>query len=517
MGEVTDDEPRDELPPGRAQPSYTPAVRIPTELYRPSLALLTDLYQLTMAYAYWKSGMEELQAAFHLFFRRNPFAGGFTIACGLEYAIDLLESLRFEAEDLAYLAEVRGSDGEKLFDAAFLDHLASMRLACDVEAVPEGTVVFPLEPLVRVTGPIVHAQLVETPLLNLINFQSLIATKAARVVSAARGDPVLEFGLRRAQGFDGGLAASRAAWVGGCAATSNVMAGRLFGIPVSGTHGHSWVMAFDDELSAFRAYAEALPNNCTFLVDTYDTREGVRHAIEVGRELRARGHEMLGVRLDSGDLAWLSSEARKMLDEAGFENARILVSNELDEHLVASLKEQGAAISGWGVGTRLATGHPDAALGGVFKLTAVRRPGEAWRPKVKLSEQPIKTSIPGVLQTRRFFSDAEAVADVIYEEGMPPASPVTMVDPLDPTRRRTIPEGSASRDLLVPIFRSGRRVYDPPPLLEVRKRVSDELSRFHSGVKRFVNPHRFPVGLERGLHDLRTRLILEARTGAGLS
>ena len=299
MGEVTDDEPRDELPPGRAQPSYTPAVRIPTELYRPSLALLTDLYQLTMAYAYWKSGMEELQAAFHLSFRRNPFAGGFTIACGLEYAIDLLESLRFEAEDLAYLAEVRGSDGEKLFDAAFLDHLASMRLACDVDAVPEGTVVFPLEPLVRVTGPIVHAQLVETPLLNLINFQSLIATKAARVVSAARGDPVLEFGLRRAQGSDGGLAASRAAWVGGCAATSNVMAGRLFGIPVSGTHGHSWVMAFDDELSAFRAYAEALPNNCTFLVDTYDTREGVRHAIEVGRELRARGHEMLGVRLDS--------------------------------------------------------------------------------------------------------------------------------------------------------------------------------------------------------------------------
>src|SRR5712672_79498 len=296
--------------------------------------------------------------------------------------------------------------------------------------------------MVRVTGPILHAQLVETPLLNVINFQSLIATKAARVVLAARGDPVLEFGLRRAQGFDGGLAASRAAWVGGCAATSNVMAGRLFGIPVSGTHGHSWVMAFDDELSAFRAYAEALPNNCTFLVDTYDTREGVRYAIEVGRELRARGHEMLGIRLDSGDLAWLSSEARKMLDEAGFQNARILASNELDEHLVATLKEQGAQISGWGVGTRLVTGHPDAALGGVYKLTAVRRPGEAWQPKVKLSEQPIKTSIPGVLQTRRFSGEAEAVADVIYDEGMVPSGSVTMVDPLDPTRRRTLPAGT---------------------------------------------------------------------------
>src|SRR5712664_1010820 len=219
-----------------------------------------------MAYAYWKSGMEPLEAAFHVSFRKNPFGGGFTVACGLEYAIDLIESLRFEQEDLAYLAQVRGSDGEKLFDAAFLDHLGSLRLACDVDAVPEGTVVFPLEPIVRVTGPILQAQLIETPLLNLVNFQSLIATKAARVV----------------------------------------MAGRLFGIPVSGTHGHSWVMAFDDELSAFRAYAEALPNNCIFLVDTYDTREGVRHAIEVGEELRARGHEMLGVRLDSGDLAWLS-------------------------------------------------------------------------------------------------------------------------------------------------------------------------------------------------------------------
>jgi nicotinate phosphoribosyltransferase len=486
-------------------------VRIPTELYRPSLALLTDLYQLTMAYAYWKSGMEDLQAAFHLFFRRNPFEGGFTVACGLEYAIDLIESLRFDADDLAWLGEVRGSDGEKLFDPAFLDHLASMRLTCDVDAVPEGTVVFPLEPMVRVTGPIVHAQLVETPLLNVINFQSLVATKAARVVQAARGNPVLEFGLRRAQGFDGGLAASRAAWVGGCAGTSNVMAGRLFGIPVSGTHGHSWVMAFGDELSAFRAYAEAMPNNCIFLVDTYDTRDGVRHAIQVGRELRARGHEMLGIRLDSGDLAWLSSEARKMLDEAGFQNARILASNELDEHLVASLKEQGAQISGWGVGTRLVTGHPDAALGGVYKLTAVRRPGEPWQPKVKLSEQPIKTSIPGVLQARRFFGDGEAVADVIYDEGMAPSGAITMVDPLDPTRRRTLPADTPAQDLLAPIFRAGRRVYDPPPLAEVRRRAADELSRFHSGVKRFVNPHRYPVGLERGLNDLRTRLIEQAR------
>lgn len=487
---------------------------LPTGLYRPSLALLTDLYQLTMAYAYWKSGMERVEAAFHLFFRRNPFGGGFTIACGLEHAIDLIESLRFEPDDLAYLAEVRGADGKPLFEREFLEYLGSLRLACDVDAVPEGTAVFPLEPMVRVTGPILHAQLVETPLLALVNFQSLIATKAARAVLAARGEPVLEFGLRRAQGFDGALSASRAAWIGGCAATSNVMAGRFFGIPVSGTHGHSWVMAFDDEQQAFRAYAQALPNNCVFLVDTYDTLQGVRHAMQVGEELRARGHEMIGVRLDSGDLAWLSSEARKMLDASGFPSARIIGSNELDENLVASLKEQGAGISAWGVGTRLVTGHPDAALGGVFKLTAVRTPPEPWRPKVKLSEQPIKTSIPGVLQTRRFFGESEAVADVIYDVGMAPRGPITMVDPLDPTRRRTVPDGATSEELLVPIFRDGRRVYDPPPLTEVRKRVSSELSRFHPGVKRFVNPHLYPVGLERGLHDVRTRLILEARGGS---
>jgi nicotinate phosphoribosyltransferase len=486
-------------------------VRIPSELYRPSLALLTDLYQLTMAYAYWKSGMERLEAAFELSFRRNPFQGGFTVACGLEYAIDWIESLRFDPQDLAYLAQVRGSDGAPLFDRAFLEHLGSLRLSLDVDAMPEGTVVFPLEPMARVCGPILHCQIVETALLNVINFQSLIATKAARVVMAARGEPVLEFGLRRAQGIDGGLSASRAAWIGGCAATSNVLAGRLFGIPVSGTHGHSWVMAFGDELTAFRTYAEAMPNNAVFLVDTYDTHEGVRHAVQVGRELRARGREMLGVRLDSGDLAWLSAEARKDLDAAGFPKARVVASNELDEYLVTSLKDQGAGISSWGVGTRLVTAHDDPALGGVYKLSAVREPGTAWRPKVKLSEQTIKTSIPGILQVRRFRSGNESVADAIYDEEHCPRGAVTIVDPLDPTRRRTIPEDTPFADLLVPIFRAGRRVYHPPPLDDLRRRVADELSRFHAGVKRFVNPHRYPVGLERDLHELRTQLILEAR------
>jgi nicotinate phosphoribosyltransferase len=369
--------------------------------------------------------------------------------------------------------------------------------------------------MVRVTGPILQCQLIETALLNAVNFQSLVATKAARVVLAARGDAVLEFGLRRAQGIDGGLAASRAAWVGGCSATSNVLAGRTFGIPVSGTHGHSWVMAFGDELTAFRTYAQALPNNGVFLVDTYDSRDGVRHAVQVGKELRAGGHEMLGVRLDSGDLAWLSNEARKTLDAAGFTKAGIFASNELDEHLITSLKEQDAAISSWGVGTRLVTAYDDPALGGVYKLTAVREPGAAWRPKIKLSEQPIKTSIPGILQVRRFRSETESIADAIYDEERRPGAAVTIIDPLDPTRRRTIPESTPSDDLLVPIFRAGRRVYDVPSLAQVRQHAADELARFHPGVKRFVNPHRYPVGLERELHELRTRLILEARRAVG--
>ncbi|HSW48721.1 MAG TPA: nicotinate phosphoribosyltransferase, partial [Bryobacteraceae bacterium] len=288
---------------------------ITNELYRHSLSLLTDLYQLTMAYGYWKLGVAEKQAAFHLVFRGNPFKGGFTVAAGLAYAVSYLENFRFDEGDLAYLKTLNGNDGRPLFERGFLDYLADLRLTCDVDAAPEGTVVFPHEPLVRVTGSILQAQLIETPLLNMINFQTLIATKAARVCLAAKGEPVLEFGLRRAQGIDGGIAASRAAYLGGCAATSNVLAGKLFGIPVKGTHAHSWVMSFDDELESFEAYAKAMPNNCVFLVDTYNTFEGVRRAVAVGRALRETGHEMIGIRLDSGDLAYLSIEARKILDE----------------------------------------------------------------------------------------------------------------------------------------------------------------------------------------------------------
>ena len=387
-----------------------------SDLYRPSLALLTDLYQLTMAHAHWQSGTAGKEAVFYLSYRRNPFAGGFSVACGLSRALDFLSNLRFQDEDIAHLSDLTGNDGQALFEPAFLDYLGQMAFSCDVDAMPEGTLVFPHEPLVRVRGPIVQCQIVESPLLNLINFETLIATKAARVCLAARGEPVLEFGLRRAQGIDGALAASRAAHVGGCAATSNVLAGRLFGIPVKGTHAHSWVMSFDDEQEAFMAYARAMPNNCVFLVDTFDTLEGVRRAVEAGRWLRETGHEMLGIRLDSGDLAYLSVEARKILDEAGFPDAAIMASNELDEHIIASLKGQGARIGVRGVGTRLVTGHEQATMGGVYKLAAVRQPGGAWEYKMKLSEQAEKVSNPGIQQVRRFRQDGEFLADMIYDE-----------------------------------------------------------------------------------------------------
>jgi nicotinate phosphoribosyltransferase len=477
----------------------------------PSLALLTDLYELTMAYGYWKSGTHSKEAVFNLFFRHHPFGGGFTVACGLHAVIAALAGFRFAAADLAYLAQLTGANSRRLFEPAFLDYLGQLRLECDVDAIPEGTVVFPHEPLAQVRGPILQGQLLETLLLNQFNFPTLIATKAARICLAARGDPVLEFGLRRAQGTDGALTASRAAYIGGCAATSNVLAGKRFGIPVRGTHAHSWVMSFDHELEAFEAYAKALPNNCVFLVDTYDTLEGVRHAVAAGQGLRRHGCQLLGIRLDSGDLACLSIEARKLLDAAGFAQAVIIASNDLDEHLIASLKEQGAAINVWGVGTKLVTGYDQPALGGVYKLTAIRRPGGPWNYKVKLSEQAVKTSTPGILQVRRFRAGDQFIADAIYDAESGPPADFTIVDPLDATHRKHIPADAAYEDLLAPVFRAGRLVYRPPVLEEARGRARQQLAGFPAGVKRFTNPHQYPVGLELGLHELKTRLILEAR------
>ena len=338
--------------------------------------LLTDLYQLTMAQGYWECGQRDVAACFHMYFRDYPFKGGFAVACGMAQLAEIVETFAFSDDDLAYLASLDAPGGGPLFKPAFLEHLRTFRLSVDVDAVPEGTVVFPHEPIVRVTGPIADCQLIETALLNCVNFQTLIATKAARVCLAAQS-PVAEFGLRRAQGAAGGVWASRAAVVGGCASTSNVLAGKLFGLPVSGTHAHSWVMSFPDELAAFRAYARAFPNNCVLLVDTYDVEQGIRNAIEVGLEMRARGERLAGIRIDSGDLAWLAKTARRMLDEAGLADCGIVLSNDLDEHTIQSIRDEGAKVDSWGVGTKLACAYDQPTLGGVYKLSATRGPADA--------------------------------------------------------------------------------------------------------------------------------------------
>jgi nicotinate phosphoribosyltransferase len=488
-------------------------MKITKDLYQSNLVLLTDFYQLTMAYAYWKSGKGDQEAVFNLFFRKNPFEGGFSLAAGLDYVIDFCRNLKFDAEDLRYLQEMKRKDGAPVFESAFLEYLQNMKFTCDIDAVEEGTVVFPNMPLIRVKGPLIQCQLLETPLLNIINFQTLIATKAARINVAAQGAPVLEFGLRRAQGIDGALAASRASYIGGCTSTSNVMAGKLFGIPVSGTHAHSWIMSFETELEAFEAYAEAFPDQCVFLVDTYDTLHGVKNAIKVGEILRSKGKEMVGIRIDSGDLAYYSVQARQLLDEAGFPNAKIVASNDLDEHIISSLKTQDAAIDVWGVGTKLVTAFDQPALGAVYKLSAIKTIDGAWEPKVKVSQQSMKINIPGVHNVKRYFSNGKAVADMIYLEKQGIDSKgVVIIDPNDPTRRkRLMPAFYKEEDLLKPIFKKGELVYQSPTLHAIREKATHQLEAFDKTHKRLINPHTYPVGLEENLHHLRMELVLKAK------
>ena len=409
-----------------------------------------------MACGYWNAGVSDYEAAFHVTFRGNPFGGEFTVACGLATAIDFLREFHFDETEVDYLASQRGNDGKPLLSTGFLDYLRGLQLTCVMDSIPEGTLVFPNEPLIRVCGPIIQCQLLETALLNILNFESLIATKAARVCLAAENDPVIEFGLRRAQGVDGGLTAARAAYVGGCTGTSNLQAGQRFGFPVSGTQAHSWIMFFESEREAFEAYATAMPNNCVFLVDTYNSLDGVRHAINVARQLRKNGHEMIGVRLDSGDRVALSIETRRMLDQAGFTNAKIVCSGDLDEYMITDMKQRGAKIDVWGVGTKLATGQPDAALGGIYKLGAVRHPGGEWQYRIKVSDEPAKTSCPGSLQVRRFHSPAgRFIADAIYEIDHGMGEPWIVVD-VETEKESQVPAKTEFCDLLVPAFRRGQ-------------------------------------------------------------
>ena len=471
-----------------------------TQLYNTSLALLTDLYQLTMANGYYRSGMAEQEAVFTLYFRKNPFGNPYTIAAGLEYAIDYLQNFRFSPNDIAYLAQLQGNDGQLLFGAPFLAYLSRLEFSCDVDAMPEGTVVFPNQPLLRVKGKLIEAQLLETALLNIINFQSLIATKATRIVHAAQGDTILEFGLRRAQGIDGGLSASRAAYIGGCHATSNVLAGKLFDIPVRGTHAHSWVMCFDSEPAAFMQYAKVMPNNCTFLVDTYNTIEGVKNAIEAGKWLQSNGYKLAGIRLDSGDLAALSIDARKLLDDAGFTATKIVASNDLDEHSISSLKKEGATIAVWGVGTKLVTAFDQPALGGVYKLSAIQSKHGEWQGRLKHSETLEKASTPGMLQVKRFYKNDNWIGDMLYNEFSSPFD-LTHTIVTEKGKQITFDKHTQSITLLQPIFRGGNLVYNKLNIHQIRQNTLQQMQKIHAA------PKNYPVGWEQTLYELRQNLL----------
>ncbi len=471
-----------------------------------NLTMLTDLYQLTMMYGYEKENKSDQVVVFDLFFRRTTEDSAYAVAAGLEQAVEYIENLHFSEEDIEYLR------GLKLFDEDFLNKIRNFQFTGDIDAIPEGTVVFPNEPLIRVKAPIFEAQLIETALLNIVNHQTLIATKASRVVQAAQGDSVLEFGLRRAQGPDAGIYGARASIIGGCNATSNVLAGKMFGIPVQGTHAHSWVMSFPSELDAFRAYANAFPHSCLLLVDTYDTlKSGVPNAIKVFNELRDRGIEPLGIRLDSGDLAYLSKKARTMLDKAGFPNAKIVASSDLDENVIWDLKAQGAAIDVWGVGTAMITSKDNPALGGVYKLVAEEVDGKLI-PRIKISENAFKITNPGYKKVFRLYDKDthKAIADLITldHETIDESKPLTIFDPIDTWKRMTLTNFKA-RELLVPIFRKGERVYKLPPLNEIQQYAKKEMDTLWAEYKRLTKPHVYKVDLSDELYNLKNQLLEE--------
>ena len=475
-----------------------------------NLTMMTDLYQLTMMYGYYKCGMRDNLATFDMFYRSKDATTHYAIMAGVEQLMEYIENLHFDEDAIAYLRSLN------IFDEDFLDELRRFTFHGDIQAVPEGTIVFSNEPLIRVTAPIFEAQLIETALLTIINHQTLIATKASRVVQAAEGGTVMEFGLRRAQGPDAGIYGARAAIIGGCVGTSNVLTGQMYGIPAMGTHAHSWVMSFPTELEAFRKYAELFPTSCLLLVDTYDTlRSGVPNAITVFRELRERGYEPKGIRLDSGDLAYLSREARKMLDAAGFPEATICASGDLDENLIRDLKLQGACIDTWGVGTKLITSEDSPSLGGVYKLSAEYVDGRVV-PKIKISENPAKITNPGVKKLYRIYdkSNGMAVADLIAleQEHYDESQPLTIYDPVNTWKSMTL-TNYTMKDLRVPLFKNGKRVYDSPALMDIRQHCEEDLATFWDQYKRLLNPHRYKVDLSDSLWMLKNSMIQQLRRG----
>ncbi len=474
-----------------------------------NLTLLTDLYQLTMMNGYLKENRKEEIAVFDVFFRQNGMIT-YSLACGLEQAVDYILNLKFGEEEIAYLESLN------IFSQEFIDYLKNFKFTGDVYAVPEGTVVFPGEPIFTVKAPVMQAQLVETAILNIINFQTLIATKAAKIRYAAKNDLVMEFGLRRAQAPDAGIYGARAAVIGGCDSTSNVLAGKMFDIPVSGTHAHSWVMNFKDEFTAFKAYADVYPDNALLLVDTYDTlNQGVPNAIKVFDELKSRGHKPKGIRLDSGDLAYLSKKARKMLDDAGYPDTVICASGDLDEYSITSLKNQGAAINSWGVGTRLITSADMPALGGVYKLAAVYDDDGNEIPKIKLSENTEKITNPSFKNIFRVYDKAthKAEADCIFmrsEKPVDESKPLVLTHPTERWKSITF-ENYEIKTLQKDIIKDGKLVYTLPKLSEIKKYAEEELSTFWDEYKRLDKPHVYKVDLSDGLYETKNNMLEKIR------
>ena len=476
---------------------------------RQNLTLLTDLYELTMMQGYFRNKTANETVIFDLFYRSNPCGNGYSIMAGLEQTIKYIKELHFTRNDIEYLRSLN------MFDESFLDYLGDFKFTGDIYAIPEGTVIFPREPLVKVIAPIMEAQLVETALLNIINHQSLIATKAARVCYAAKGDGILEFGLRRAQGPDAGIYGARAAMIGGCVGTSNVLAGELFDVPVRGTHAHSWVMSFPDEYTAFKTYAEMYPQACILLADTYDTlKSGVPNAIRVFQEMKDAGIELknYGIRLDSGDLAYISKKARKMLDAAGFPDAIISASNDLDEYLIESLKAQGAAITSWGVGTNLITAKDNPAFGGVYKLAAIQDENGNFVPKIKLSENSEKVTNPGNKKIYRIYDKetGKIKADLICMEDEVFTEDQTMklFSPTETWKKTYLEPGTFTlRELMVPVFIKGECVYESPKVMDIRAYCQQEQATLWEETKRFVNPHKVYVDLSRKLYDTKIALL----------
>ena len=475
-----------------------------------NLTLLTDLYELTMMQGYFKEKDANETVIFDAFYRANPCNNGYSICAGLEQAIDYIENLHFDQKDIDYLR----STG--LFGEDFLEYLKQFHFSGDIYAIPEGTVVFPREPLVKVIAPIMEAQLVETALLNIINHQSLIATKTARVIYAAQGDGVMEFGLRRAQGPDAGIYGARAAMIAGCIGTSNVLAGQMFDVPVKGTHAHSWIMSFPNELTAFRTYAKLYPSACILLVDTYDTlKSGIPHAIQVFQEMREAGIPLTfyGIRLDSGDLAYLSKKAKKMLDDAGFPDAVISASNDLDENLISSLKLQGAAINSWSVGTNLITSKDCPSFGGVYKLAAIKDKATGdFIPKIKVSENAEKITNPGNKTIRRIYNKdtKKIIADLIclVGEEYDPDSSLLLFDPVETWKKTHLAPGSyVTRELMIPVFLKGKRVYESPKVMDIQKYCKEELSTLWEESRRLEYPHRTHVDLSMPLWKMRNELL----------